>query len=99
MGIYGTNLFSRMDVSTHFLHYGHRPIVQSKTMKYLNFDEVPAGSVCIVAISTNCGYNQEDSVILNRSAIERGLFRSTWFQTYQEKAEKRPLNEKEMTVM
>ncbi|KAL2939082.1 DNA-directed RNA polymerase II subunit RPB2 [Bienertia sinuspersici] len=30
----------------------------------------------IVAIATHCGYNQLDSVIMNQSAIDRGLFRS-----------------------
>ena len=30
----------------------------------------------IVAIASYTGYNQEDSVIINASAIERGFFRS-----------------------
>ena len=30
----------------------------------------------IVAITSYTGYNQEDSVIINASAIERGFFRS-----------------------
>ena len=34
-----------------------------------------AGINAIVAISSYTGYNQEDSVILNESAIDRGLFR------------------------
>lgn len=33
----------------------------------------------IVAIASYTGYNQEDSVIINASAIERGFFRSGLF--------------------
>jgi DNA-directed RNA polymerase II subunit RPB2 len=29
------------------------------------------------------GYNQEDSIIVNQSSIERGMFRSAFFRTYQ----------------
>lgn len=29
----------------------------------------------IVAIASYTGYNQEDSVIMNRSAVDRGFFR------------------------
>lgn len=29
------------------------------------------------------GYNQEDSIILNQSAIERGMFRSVFYRSYK----------------
>lgn len=34
------------------------------------------GINAIVAIATYTGYNQEDSVVLNESTIDRGFFRS-----------------------
>lgn len=37
---------------------------------------VVAGINSIVAIASYTGYNQEDSVIMNRSAVDRGFFRS-----------------------
>lgn len=43
---------------------------------YFRFNELPAGINAIVAILSYSGYNQEDSVIMNQSAIDRGLFRS-----------------------
>ena len=52
-------------------------------MDYLHFKDLPAGTNAIVAIACYTGYNQEDSVIMNQSSIERGLFRSAFFRTYQ----------------
>lgn len=37
-----------------------------------------AGINSIVAIASYTGYNQEDSVIMNRSAVDRGFFRSAF---------------------
>ncbi len=30
------------------------------------------------------GYNQEDSLIMNQSAIDRGFFRSSFYRCYQD---------------
>ena len=43
---------------------------------------MPYGENVIVAIATYTGYNQEDSVILNGSAMRRGLFRTSYFHSY-----------------
>jgi len=37
----------------------------------------------IVAITCYSGYNQEDSVIMNQSSIDRGFFRSLFFRSYR----------------
>ncbi|KAI3495304.1 hypothetical protein L1887_37585 [Cichorium endivia] len=42
----------------------------------------------IVAISCYSGYNQEDSVIMNQSSIDRGFFRSLFFRTYRDEEKK-----------
>lgn len=36
---------------------------------------IVSGINSIVAIASYTGYNQEDSVIMNRSAVDRGFFR------------------------
>merc|ERR1712032_888295 len=38
----------------------------------------------IVAIATYTGYNQEDSVILNSSAVDRGFMRSVFMRSYKD---------------
>jgi DNA-directed RNA polymerase II subunit RPB2 len=57
-------------------------------MEFLHFRELPSGVNCVVGILIYTGYNQEDSLIFNQSAIDRGLFRSSYYRCYndQEKA-------------
>jgi DNA-directed RNA polymerase II subunit RPB2 len=79
MGLMGTNYISRLDKASHCLYYPQVSAVTTKAMKYFNYNELPAGINAIVAIATYTGFNQEDSLIFNQSAIDRGLFRSTYY--------------------
>jgi DNA-directed RNA polymerase II subunit RPB2 len=84
MGIYITNFQLRMDTMAHLLFYPQKPLVTTRSMEYLHFRELPAGINCVVAIMCYTGYNQEDSVLLNQSSVDRGLFRSAFFRTYHD---------------
>ena len=42
-----------------------------------------AGQNLIVAIAVYSGYNQEDSLIMSQSSIDRGMFRSMFYRSYQ----------------
>jgi DNA-directed RNA polymerase II subunit RPB2 len=53
-------------------------------MEFLHFKELPSGCNSIVAIACYTGYNQEDSIILNQGAIDRGFFRSVFFRSYND---------------
>ena len=64
-------------------------------MKYFNTDKLPNGINIVVAIMSYTGYNQEDSVLINRGAIERGLFNSTYYRTYREEENKNQLTGEE----
>lgn len=90
MGIYLSSFQVRMDTMAHTLHYPQKPICTTRAMEHMHFRELPSGVNCIVAIACYTGYNQEDSLILNQSSIDRGLFRSSFFRTYKGKAECRP---------
>ena len=82
MGIYASNYAKRFDTNGHVMHYPQKPLVTTRAAKALCGDELPAGTQAIVAIMCFGGYNQEDSLLFNKSAIQRGFGRSTTFRTY-----------------
>ena len=88
MGIYMTNYKKRMDTMAHILNYIHKPLVNTRIGYLLPSDNVPNGLNVIVGICTYGGYNQEDSVIINKSAVDRGLFNSTFYRTYKDDEKK-----------
>ena len=81
MGIYATNYDKRMDKTGYILTYPMRPLVDTRLMNFIHINEVPSGCQIFVAIMTNTGYNQEDSVLINKGAIDRGLFVTTIYHT------------------
>lgn len=54
MGIYATNWRDRLDIS-YILYHPQRPIVTTRTMKYIGSEQIPAGENCIVAIACYTG--------------------------------------------
>jgi len=82
MGVTLTNYGTRMDTMANVLYYPQKPLATTRSMEFLKFRELPAGQNAIVAIMCYSGYNQEDSVIMNQSSIDRGLFRSLYFRAY-----------------
>ncbi|ORY56375.1 beta subunit of DNA-directed RNA polymerase [Pseudomassariella vexata] len=84
MGFFLTNYSRRMDTMANILYYPQKPLGTTRSMEFLKFRELPAGQNAIVAIACYSGYNQEDSVIMNQSSIDRGLFRSLFFRSYSD---------------
>jgi len=94
MGIYASNFQQRMDTLAHVLHYPQKPLATTRAMEHLHFRELPSGVNAIVGIMCYTGYNQEDSLIMNQSAIDRGLFRSHFFRTYTDQEHSKGVGEK-----
>ncbi|KAH9835059.1 DNA-directed RNA polymerase II subunit RPB2 [Teratosphaeria destructans] len=88
MGVTLTNYPVRMDTLANVLYYPQKPLATTRSMEFLKFRELPAGQNAIVAIACYSGYNQEDSVIMNQSSIDRGLFRSLFFRSYIDQEKK-----------
>ena len=82
MGVYAANYGSRFDTNGHILHYPQKPLATTSVAKALCGDDLAAGMNAIVAICCFGGYNQEDSLLFNKSAIDRGFGRSTTYRTY-----------------
>jgi len=83
MGIYASNFKVRMDTTAHVLYYPQKPLVRTKSMSYMHSNDLPAGHNAVVAIACYSGYNQEDSVVMNKSAVDRGFFRSVFWRSYK----------------
>jgi len=87
LGVYALSHRQRFDTITHVMHYPQKPLVETKYNKMLHYDEMLTGCNPIVAIACYGGWNQEDSVILNKSSVDRGMFVTTAYRTlsYEEK--------------
>lgn len=81
IGIYSLAYQTRTDTVAYVLDYPQKPLVTSHYAKMLDYDEMPYGINAVVAIACYTGFNQEDSVILNKSSIERGLFCTHSYKT------------------
>jgi DNA-directed RNA polymerase II subunit RPB2 len=88
MGMYVTNYQTRMDTLGYVLFYPQKPLVTTRAMEYVHFRELPAGCNAVVAIMCYTGYNQEDSVLMNQSSIDRGLFRSIYYRSFKDEEKK-----------
>ena len=88
MGMYVTNFDSRMDKTSYVLTYSMRPMVDTRVMNMLQLNNIPSGEMVIVAIGSYSGYNQEDSIIFNKGALDRGLFAATVYHTEKDEDKK-----------
>lgn len=88
IGVYTSTYRKRFDTLGHVLHYPQKPLVYTRVANLINHEQLPSGINAIVAIATYTGYNQEDSVIINKSAVDRGLFVSTYYRTYKDQNSK-----------
>ena len=84
IGIPMSNYRDRVDLYNHVLCYAQSPMVQTWTENLMRTTELPSGQEVIVAICCYTGYNQEDSLLFNQAAIDRGLFRSVLYRTYKD---------------
>jgi DNA-directed RNA polymerase II subunit RPB2 len=88
MGMHALNYRERFDAMAHVLCYNEVPLVSPYMSKIYGAQSLPAGENIIVAIMTYTGYNQEDSNMMNRAALDRGLFRSIFYRTYKDEERK-----------
>ena len=86
LGIFAINHNLRVDSRSHLLVYPQKPMVVTKAMDMLDLYSRPIGQNMVVAILTGQGYNMEDAVVLNKSAVERGLALSLSYRVYEVEA-------------
>lgn len=82
LGLYAANYQIRTDTRAHLLHYPQKPLVKARMLDVIGYNERPAGNNAIFAVMSYTGYNMEDAIIMNKSSVERGMYRSTFFRLY-----------------
>ena len=88
MGVFAHNYKERFDALAHMLMYPNLPLVSPVMGKYYGAYSMPSGRNIVVAIMTYGGYNQEDSIMINKGSLDRGLFQSVFFRTYKDEEKK-----------
>jgi DNA-directed RNA polymerase II subunit RPB2 len=88
IGMYVTNYDNSMDKTAYVLTYPMRPLVETRIMNIIKLNNIPSGQQVIVAIMSHTGYNQEDSLLFNKGAIDRGLFLATIYHTEKDEDKK-----------
>jgi DNA-directed RNA polymerase subunit B len=86
LGVPFSNIKYRLDTRSHVLEYPQVPIVQTRVSDMIGLNDMPIGQNLIVAIISYESYNMEDAVVINKAAVDRGLFRSFFYKTYESSA-------------
>ena len=87
VSLYHSNYQTRIDKMGVVLNNGQIPLVKSRYLKKINNEQHPYGENVIVAIMCYGGYNVEDSILFNEGSVKRGLFRTTYYNSYEAREE------------
>jgi len=93
VSLYNTNFFTRIDKMGVVLNYGQIPLLKSRYLQFINNEQHPYGENVIVAIMVYGGYNVEDSILFNEGSVKRGLFRTTYYNSYESREESSKVGE------
>lgn len=83
MGIPYMSYNVRADTITQVMQTPQKALVQTKPANFMGFDDMPSGQVAVVAIMLYTGGNQEDSILIKKQSIERGLFAADSYKTHK----------------
>ncbi|XP_028403072.1 DNA-directed RNA polymerase III subunit RPC2-like isoform X2 [Dendronephthya gigantea] len=75
MGTIGYNQRNRIDSLLYNLVYPQAPMVKTKTLDLIHFDDLPAGQNATIAVMSYSGYDIEDALVLNKASVDRGFGR------------------------
>lgn len=81
IGLMSSNFMIRMDTKFNVLDYLQMPMVETKISNVVK--RYPEGQNIVIAIMCYEGYNMNDAIVMNKSSVDRGLFRSFYFRTYE----------------
>jgi len=73
IGSPGLNHLFHRKSKWHSLVYPQKPIINTRIARKVGLDNVPMGQNATVLVMPWYGYNQEDSLVINKNAVERGF--------------------------
>ena len=82
LSVYASNASMRYDNQAQILTNGSPPLVRTLYYDYLGQGKMPYGTNIILAMGMFAGYNQEDGIVINHDALQRGLFNSIHYRSY-----------------
>lgn len=82
IGTMATNIGNRYDTYAHQMCYGEAPLCRTFYYENIGNGEMPYGFNCVIAATSETGYNQDDGLIVNRDSVARGMFQSLSFRSY-----------------
>jgi DNA-directed RNA polymerase II subunit RPB2/DNA-directed RNA polymerase-4/5 subunit 2 len=97
IGFSTTNPHIRVDTLSHQLYYPQRPLFKTVVADCLGRSDYNTfgrkddftrpeyfnGQNAIVAVNVHQGFNQEDSLVMNRASLQRGMFRTEHLRSYK----------------
>jgi DNA-directed RNA polymerase II subunit RPB2 len=81
IGVYALSHNMRSDTTVHMLHYPQKSLVTTRVADIIGFDTMMYGMNAIVAIACYGGWNVEDSIIMNKGSIDRGMFIASTYKS------------------
>ncbi|KAE8701584.1 DNA-directed RNA polymerase D subunit 2b [Hibiscus syriacus] len=107
IGFSTTNPNIRVDTLSHQMYHPQRPLFHTMTADCLGKSGYPLGKKrmqpmpelyngqnAIVAVNVHLGFSQEDSFVMNRASIERGMFRTEHVRSYEAEVDNKENQEK-----
>ena len=82
IGTVALNQYKRMDTVLYAMVYPMKPMIRTHVLDLIHFDDLPGGQNAIIAVMSYSGYDIEDAIILNRSAVDRGFGRCIVMRKY-----------------
>ncbi|GAV62441.1 RNA_pol_Rpb2_6 domain-containing protein/RNA_pol_Rpb2_2 domain-containing protein/RNA_pol_Rpb2_1 domain-containing protein/RNA_pol_Rpb2_3 domain-containing protein/RNA_pol_Rpb2_4 domain-containing protein/RNA_pol_Rpb2_5 domain-containing protein, partial [Cephalotus follicularis] len=82
MGNIAHNQLNRMDSLLYLLVYPQKPLLKTRTIELVRYDDLGAGQNAIVAVMSYSGYDIEDAIVMNKSSLDRGFGRCIVMKKY-----------------
>ena len=95
LGLFSSDYNLRYDTKSFVMFYPQTPIVYTRPQKVLGAEKRVGGNNLVVAIMSYRSFNMEDGIVINKSAVDRGLLRVEMFKTYSTEERRYPGGQKD----